>query len=87
MSFKISILILIALSLAAACTRHSVGTRSGLLAIRPLHKYQAKDTSVAPDYKDSTLSGKLSSFENKKLNIKYIGPISRFEKQILSKNL
>lgn len=66
MSFKISILALIAFSLAAACTRHSVGTRSGLLAIRPLHKYQAKDTSVAPDYKDSTA---WIVFEDKNMNV------------------
>ncbi len=41
------------------------------------------DQCWIPDYQDSTLSGKLSAFENKKLNIKYIGAISRFEKKIL----
>jgi len=39
------------------------------------------DQCWVPDSKGSILSGKLSVFEKKKLNIKYIGTISRFEKQ------
>ncbi len=41
------------------------------------------DQCWVPDFKDAILSGKLSSFENKKLNIKYIGAISRLEQQTL----
>lgn len=43
------------------------------------------DQCWVPDSKDTIFSGKLSTFDNKKLTIKYIGAISRFEKQTLPK--
>lgn len=43
------------------------------------------DECWIPDTMNSRLSGKLSQTANSKLNIKYIGPISRFEKNVLPK--
>ncbi len=43
------------------------------------------DQCWIPDYEDSILSGKLSTNKKTKLNSKFIGAISRFEKENLSK--
>ncbi|MDY7396183.1 glycosyltransferase [Aureibaculum sp. 2210JD6-5] len=43
------------------------------------------DECWIPDTSDSQLSGRLSLTKNKKLNLKYIGAISRFERETISK--
>ena len=49
-----------------ACTRHSIITRSGLIAIRPLHKYNSSDSSKSANYKDTT---SWLVYDNKGMNV------------------
>ncbi len=86
MNLKIGILSFIILSFSISCTRHSVGTRSGLLAIRPMHKYQAKDTSIAPDYKDST-AWIVFEDKNMKVDIFFVHPTTYISPKYWNVNL
>lgn len=48
---------------------------------------QKFDECWIPDKENSFLSGKLSSIKNRKINLKYIGVLSRFKKETLPKTI
>ncbi len=64
---------IIAILIISACTRHSIVTRSALVGIRPLHKYNAKDTSIAPNYQDTSM-WLVHKYNNKAVDVFFVHP-------------
>lgn len=64
---------------------HQVNVLSGIFTFfsSKMHQFIIKkfDECWVPDSKENALTGKLSKTSNKKLNLKYIGALSRFKKE------
>lgn len=67
------VIILFGVLIFSACTRYGIVTRTSLLPIRPLHDYNEKDTSTAPNYSD-TSAWLLQENNNKSVDVFFVHP-------------